>query len=61
MVSHFLFIFFVYRLCILSDTGSESDARLEAEFCLENIQGLELEYSVCFDIEDKEQLKLNNR
>ena len=44
-----------------SYADSVSDAKLEAEFCLENIQGLELEYPVCFDIEDKEQLKLNNR
>ncbi len=40
---------------------SSSDAKLEAEFCLENIQGLELEYPVVINIEDKEQLKLNNR
>jgi GH25 family lysozyme M1 (1,4-beta-N-acetylmuramidase) len=38
-----------------------SDAKLEAEFCLENIRSMQLEYPVCFDIEDKEQLKLNNR
>lgn len=44
-----------------SYADSISDAKLEAQFCLENIQGLELEYPVCFDIEDKEQLKLNNR
>lgn len=44
-----------------SYADSVLDAKLEAEFCLENIQGLELEYPVCFDIEDKEQLKLNNR
>lgn len=37
------------------------DAKLEAEFCLENIQGLELEYPVCFDVEDKEMLKLSTR
>ena len=28
---------------------------------MENIQGLKLEYPIVFDIEDKEQLKLNNR
>ena len=44
-----------------SYADSVSDAKLEAEFCLENIQGLELEYPICFDIEDKEQLKLNDR
>lgn len=37
------------------------DAKKEAEFCLENIQGLKLEYPVCFDIEDREMLKLSNR
>jgi GH25 family lysozyme M1 (1,4-beta-N-acetylmuramidase) len=44
-----------------SYADSVSDAKLEAEFCLENIRGMQLEYPVCFDIEDKEQLKLNNR
>ncbi|MDR1628381.1 MAG: LysM peptidoglycan-binding domain-containing protein [Oscillospiraceae bacterium] len=44
-----------------SYADSVEDARLEAEFCLENIRGMQLEYPVCFDIEDKEQLKLNNR
>lgn len=44
-----------------SYADSVSDARLEAEFCLENIKGMQFEYPICFDIEDKEQLKLNNR
>ena len=44
-----------------SYADSVSDAKAEAEFCLENIQGMKLEYPVVFDIEDKEQLKLNNR
>ena len=44
-----------------SYADSEKDARYEADFCLENIQGLKLEYPVVFDIEDKEHLKLNNR
>ncbi len=44
-----------------SYADSISDARLEAEFCLENIKGMQFEYPICFDIEDKEQLKLNTR
>lgn len=44
-----------------SYADSESDARLEAQFCLENINGMKFEYPIVFDIEDKEQLKLNNR
>ena len=44
-----------------SYADSVEDAVNEAYFCLENIQGLELEYPIVFDIEDKEQLKLNNR
>lgn len=40
---------------------SNSDAKKEAEFCLENIRGMQLEYPVCFDIEDRELLKLNTR
>lgn len=44
-----------------SYADSVDDAKREAEFCLENIQGLKLEYPVCFDIEDKEMLKLSNR
>lgn len=44
-----------------SYADSVLDARLEAEFCLENIRGLKLEYPVCFDIEDREMLKLSNR
>lgn len=44
-----------------SYADSVSDARYEAEFCLENIKGMQFEYPICFDIEDKEQLKLNNR
>ena len=44
-----------------SYADSADDAKREAEFCLENIRNMKLEYPVCFDIEDKEQLKLNNR
>ena len=44
-----------------SYADSIEDAVNEAHFCLENIQGLRLEYPIVFDIEDKEQLKLNNR
>ncbi|KAK8835314.1 hypothetical protein M9Y10_013519 [Tritrichomonas musculus] len=44
-----------------SYADSVSDAKLEAQFCLENIQGMKLEYPVVIDIEDKEILKLNNR
>ena len=38
-----------------------SDAKLEAQFCLKNIAGKQLEYPVCFDIEDKEMLKLSTQ
>lgn len=44
-----------------SYADSVEDARKEAEFCLKNIAGKQLEYPVCFDIEDKEQLKLSRR
>lgn len=44
-----------------SYADSVEDARKEAQFCLKNITGKQLEYPICFDIEDKEQLKLNNR
>lgn len=44
-----------------SYADSVDDAKREAEFCLENIRGLKLEYPVCFDIEDREMLKLSNR
>lgn len=44
-----------------SYADSVADAKAEAEFCLENIKGMQLEYPVVFDLEDKEQLKLNNR
>lgn len=44
-----------------SYADSVSDAKAEAKFCLENIKGYKLDYPICFDIEDKEQLKLNNR
>lgn len=40
---------------------STKDAQDEAEFCLENIQNLKLEYPVVFDFEDKETLKLSTR
>lgn len=44
-----------------SYADSISDAKLEAEFCLENIGDYTLEYPVVFDIEDKEMLKLSSR
>lgn len=44
-----------------SYADSVEDAKKEAEFCLKNINGKQFEYPICFDIEDKEQLKLNNR
>ncbi len=44
-----------------SYADSVDDAINEAQFCLENVQGLKLEYPIVFDIEDKEQLKLNTR
>jgi len=44
-----------------SYADSISDAKFEADFCLKNIQGLQLEYPVCFDIEDSEMLSLSNQ
>ncbi len=44
-----------------SYADSVEDAKREAEFCLENIRDMKLEYPVCFDIEDREMLKLSNR
>ena len=44
-----------------SYADSIEDAINEAQFCLENIQGYQLEYPVCFDVEDKEMLKLSTR
>lgn len=44
-----------------SYADSVDDAKREAEFCLENIRNMELEYPVCFDIEDREMLKLSNK
>jgi GH25 family lysozyme M1 (1,4-beta-N-acetylmuramidase) len=44
-----------------SYADSVEDAVKEAQFCLENIQGLDIDFPIVFDIEDKEQLKLNNR
>lgn len=44
-----------------SYADSVEDAINEAQFCLENISDLKPEYPVIIDIEDKEQLKLNNR
>ena len=44
-----------------SYADSVDDAKREAEFCLENIRDMKLEYPVCFDIEDREMLKLLNR
>ena len=40
---------------------SVDDAKREAEFCLENIQGMKFEYPVCFDLEDRTMLSLSNR
>ena len=44
-----------------SYADSVDDAKREAEFCLENIRNMQFEYPVCFDIEDREMLKLSNR
>lgn len=44
-----------------SYADSTEDAKKEAEFCITNLRGKKFEYPICFDIEDKEQLKLNNR
>lgn len=44
-----------------SYADSVDDAKREAEFCLENIGDMRLEYPVIVDVEDKEHLKLNNR
>lgn len=44
-----------------SYADSISDAKLEAQFCLKNIAGKQLEYPVVFDIEDKEMLKLSTQ
>ncbi len=43
-----------------SYADSPEDAIKEAEFCLKNIKGKQFEFPIVFDIEDKEQLKLNN-
>lgn len=44
-----------------SYADSVEDAKKEAEFCITNLRGKKFEYPIVFDIEDKEQLKLNNR
>ena len=44
-----------------SYADSVDDAKREAEFCLENIQGMRFEYPIVFDIEDREMIKLSNR
>lgn len=44
-----------------SYADSAEDAINEARFCLENIRGMQFEYPIVFDIEDKEQQKLSNR
>ncbi len=44
-----------------SYADSIEDAINEAQFCLENIEGYQLEYPVVLDFEDKEMLKLNTR
>ena len=38
-----------------------NDAILEAQFCLKNIAGKQLEYPVCFDVEDAEMLALSTQ
>lgn len=48
----------VYHYSYASNTA---DAIAEATFCLKNISNKQLEYPVCFDIEDKELLKLSNQ
>ena len=44
-----------------SYADSISDAKLEAQFCLKNIAGKQLEFPVVYDIEDKEMLKLSTQ
>ena len=44
-----------------SYADSADDAKHEAEFCLENIQGMRFEHPICFDIEDRIMLSLSNR
>ena len=44
-----------------SYADSVDDAKREAEFCLENIGDMRLEYPVIIDVENKEQLKFSNR
>ncbi len=44
-----------------SYADSVADAKLEAQFCLKNIKGKQLEYPVVFDIEDAEMLSLTNQ
>lgn len=44
-----------------SYADSVEDAKKEAEFCLENIQGMQFEYPICFDIEDKTVFVLSNK
>lgn len=44
-----------------SYADSVDDAKREAEFCLENIRGMQFEYPICFDIEDRTMLSLSNR
>ncbi len=44
-----------------SYADSAQDGIDEAQFCLENIRGYQLEYPVVIDMEDKEMLKLSTR
>lgn len=44
-----------------SYADSVDDAKREAEFCLENIQGMRFEYPIVLDIEDRTMLSLSNR
>lgn len=44
-----------------SYADSIDDAKLEAQFCLKNIQGKQFEYPIVFDIEDSEMLSLTNQ
>lgn len=44
-----------------SYADSVDDAKREAEFCLENIRGMQFEYPIVLDIEDRTMLSLSNR
>lgn len=42
-----------------SYADSVDDAKREAEFCLENIGNMKLEYPVIIDVEDKEKIGID--